>query len=146
MMYLLDTNVVSELRKARFFEGKLSKADLQVTAWANGVSSESMFLSVISVLELEQGTLQMERRDVLQGAMLRSWLDRQVLPSFANRIVPVDSVVALRCATLHIPDPRHYRDSLIAATALVHGMTVVTRNVNDFEPTGVAILDPWQPR
>jgi len=103
-----------------------------------------MFLSVISILELEQGTLSLERRDARQGAMLRVWLDRHVLPAFANRILPVDTTVAVRCAILNLPDPRSYRDALIAATALVHGMTVVTRNVRDFETTGVALLNPWQ--
>lgn len=143
-MYLLDTNILSELRKARIPHGKSGKADRHVTAWATGVPSETMFLSVISVLELEQGTLSMERRDATQGAMLRRWLDHHVLPAFASRILVVDSAVALRCAVLHVPNPRSYRDALIAATALVHGMTVVTRNVKDFEPTGVAILNPWQ--
>ena len=146
MMYLLDTNVISELRKTGMFHGKSSKADHHVTSWANGIPLESMFLSVITVLELEQGVLQMERRDALQGAMLRSWLDHHVLPSFSNRILLVDRAVALRCAVLHVPNPRDYRDSLIAATALVHGMTVVTRNVKDFKETGVSILNPWQPK
>lgn len=144
MMYLLDTNVISELRKARFLQGKSGKADIHVIDWANGVPAESMFLSVISVLELEQGILQMERRDMRQGAMLRSWLDHDALPAFNSRILMVDNAVALRCAALHVPDPRDYRDSLIAATALVHGMTVVTRNVKDFVPTGVAVINPWQ--
>jgi len=139
MMYLLDTNVISEFRKA-----STGKADRQVAAWADSISAESMYLSVISVLELEQGTLQMERRDVRQGAILRSWLDHQVLPAFTSRILLVDQAVALRCATLHVPNPRGYRDSLIAATALVHGMTVVTRNGKDFKDTGVALLNPWQ--
>jgi predicted nucleic acid-binding protein len=103
-----------------------------------------MFLSSICVLELERGTLLMERRDASQGAMLRSWLDDQVLPAFAGRILPVDASVALRCAALHVPSPRSYRDSLIAATAMVHGMTVVTRNVSDFEPMGVKLLNPWE--
>ena len=143
MMYLLDTNVISELRKTGILHGKSSKADRHVTAWANGVHLESMFLSVISVLELEQGTLQMERRDALQGKVLRTWLDQHVLPAFTNRILLVDSAVALRCAGLHVPNPRDYRDSLIAAIALVHGMTVVTRNVKDFTATGVALLNPW---
>jgi hypothetical protein len=144
MMYLLDTNVISELRKTGMFHGKSNKADRHVTSWANGAPIESMFLSVISVLELEQGALQMERRDALQGAMLRTWLDHQVLPAFSNRILLIDSAIALRCAALHVPNPRDYRDSFIAATALVHGMTVVTRNVKDFRDTGVALLNPWQ--
>jgi predicted nucleic acid-binding protein len=144
MMYLLDTNVISELRKARIAEGKSGKADRRVTAWSNGVPAESMFLSVISILELEQGILQIERRDALQGKMLRSWLDHLILPAFSSRILLVDTAVALRCASLHVPNPRSYRDALIAATALVHGMTMVTRNVKDFESTGVAIVNPWQ--
>ena len=138
MMYLLDTNVVSELRKTNS-----DRADRLVTAWARSIAAESMFLSAISVLELERGTLLMERRDASQGAMLRAWMENLVMPSFAGRILPVDTPVALRCAALHVPDPKSYRDALIAATALVHGMTVVTRNVSDFEPTGVAILNPW---
>jgi predicted nucleic acid-binding protein len=138
MMYLLDTNVVSELRKTNS-----DRADRLVTAWARGIAAESMFLSAISVLELERGTLLMERRDPAQGAMLRSWMENLVMPSFAGRILPVDTPVALRCAALHVPDPKSYRDALIAATAMVHGMTVVTRNVSDFEPTGVALLNPW---
>jgi len=137
-MYLLDTNVVSELRKTNS-----DRADRLVTAWARSIAAESMFLSAISVLELERGTLLMERRDPAQGAMLRSWMENLVMPSFAGRILPVDTPVALRCAALHVPDPKSYRDALIAATALVHGMTVVTRNVSDFEPSGVAVLNPW---
>jgi len=137
-MYLLDTNVVSEFRKA----GR-GKADRRVTAWANSVAAESMFLSAVSILEMELGTLLMERRDPLQGALLRSWMEDHVLPTFAGRILAVDTPVALRGASLHVPNPCSYRDSLIAATALVHGMTVVTRNVAHFEPTGVATVNPW---
>lgn len=141
MMYLLDTNVISEFRKAR-----IGKADRQVAAWANSVSMESMFLSSVCILEMELGTLLMERRDAAQGAILRAWLEDFVLPTFAERILVVDTPVALRGAALQAPNPRSYRDALIAATAMVHGMTVVTRNVKDFKDTGVAILDPWQPR
>jgi len=137
-MYLLDTNVVSELRKA-----KAGKADRSVVAWATGVPASSLFLSVISILELETGVLLVERRDSAQGAVLRAWLAEHVLPSFAGRILAIDTAVAQRCAKLHVSDPRADRDALIAATALAHGMTVVTRNVADFEPTGVRILNPW---
>lgn len=137
-MYLLDTNVVSELRKA-----KAGKADQNVRAWAESVSAASLFLSVVTILELETGILLVERRDPSQGAVLRAWLDGHVLPAFSGRILAVDTAVAQRCAKLHIPDPRSDRDALIAATALVHGMTVVTRNVADFAPTGVDILNPW---
>jgi hypothetical protein len=140
MMYLLDTNVISEFRKAR-----IGKADRQVAAWANSVSMESMFLSSVCILEMELGTLLMERRDAVQGAILRAWLEDFVLPTFAERILVVDTPVALRGAALQAPNPRSYRDALIAATALVHGMTVVTRNVKDFASTGVSLRDPWQP-
>lgn len=138
MMYLLDTNVVSELRKA-----KTGKADVNVIAWANSVPPTGMFLSAISVLELETGILLIERRDQEQGKMLRHWFENQVLPAFEGRILVVDTAVARQCASLHVPDPRSDRDALIAATALVHKMTVVTRNVDDFKLTGVALLNPW---
>ncbi|MCB1600449.1 MAG: type II toxin-antitoxin system VapC family toxin [Xanthomonadales bacterium] len=138
-MFILDTNVVSELRKA-----KAGRADRNVTAWAAGVLPASLFVSAITILELETGVLLVERRDPDQGAVLRAWLEGQVLPAFAGRVLAVDLAVAQRCAKLHVPDPRAERDALIAATAIVHGMTVVTRNVADFEPTGAAIMNPWQ--
>jgi predicted nucleic acid-binding protein len=138
-MFLLDTNVVSELRKA-----KAGKADKNVTAWAASASASTMFISAITVQELEIGVLLAERRDPAQGAILRRWLETQVLPTFADRILPVDTPIARRSAALHVPDPRPVSDSLIAATALVHGMPVVTRNVPDFIPTGVEIIDPWK--
>lgn len=138
-MYLLDTNVVAELRKA-----KAGKADRKVTAWAESVAPSSLFLSAITVLELELGVLLMERRDHPQGAMLRSWMDGHVLPAFAGRILAIDAPVARRCAQLHVPDPKSERDAFIAATALVHGMTVVTRNIGDFRATDVVVLNPWE--
>lgn len=134
-MYLLDTNVVSELRKP--------SVDTQVKAWASAMPSESLFLSAITVLELETGVLQVERRDKRQGAALRRWLDGQVLPAFAERVLPVDTAVALRCARLHVPNRMADGDTLIAATALVHGLIVVTRNTFDFEPAGVGLINPW---
>ena len=140
MMYLLDTNVVSELRKVR-----LGKADANVAAWADSIDAAELFVSAISIMELELGVLSIERKDAAQGAVLRAWMDRHVLPEFAERTLPVDTAVAQRCARLHVPDRRGERDALIAATALIHGMAVVTRNVADFEPTGVTIVDPWQP-
>jgi predicted nucleic acid-binding protein len=139
-MFLLDTNVVSELRKAG--DGK---ADAKVVAWLAAVDAADFYLSAITLLELELGTLLLERRDPAQGARLRSWMDRYVLPEFAGRTLPVVSNVALRCARLHVPDPRSDRDAYIAATALVHGMTVVTRNAADFAPTGVHLVNPWEP-
>ena len=136
-MYILDTNVVSELRKGR-------KTHPNVRKWAERLPSASLYMSVVSVLELEIGSLLMQRRDKEQGAVLREWMDRHVLPTFSGRILAIDTDVARRCATLHVPNPGSDRDALIAATALVHGLTVVTRNVADFERTGVGVLDPWE--
>jgi len=137
-MYLLDTNVVSELRKIR-----LGKADRHVSDWADGADATDLYLSVISIQELEIGVLLAERRDPSQGAVFRAWMNGHVLPAFAGRVLAVDTAVAQRSARLHVPDPRPARDGLIAATALVHGMVVVTRNVADFAPTGVSTLNPW---
>ena len=139
-MYLLDTNVLSELRKAG--DGK---ADPKVVAWLSSVDAANFYVSVISLMELEVGILRVERRDSPQGERLRTWMRTRVLPEFSERTLPIDQTVALRCARLHVPDPRPERDAYVAATALVHGMTVVTRNVADFEPTGVSTLNPWTP-
>ncbi|MCA0403436.1 MAG: type II toxin-antitoxin system VapC family toxin [Proteobacteria bacterium] len=136
-MYLVDTNVVSELRKG-------TKAENKVLTWARAVSTSSLFLSVITILELEAGILLKERKDASQGAILRSWLDAHVLPSFSDRILNIDVAVARCCAKLHVPNPRSERDALIAATALVHGLTIVTRNTKDFKKTGAEILNPWE--
>jgi hypothetical protein len=137
-MYVLDTNVVSELRKA-----KAGRADANVAAWALSVPAWRLYLSAITILELEVGVLLVERRDPAQGTLLRRWFAHHVLPAFADRVLTVDTAVARTCAKLHVPDPRADRDALIAATALTHGMTVVTRNVADFEPLGAPILNPW---
>ena len=135
-MYLLDTNVISELRKP--------KADKNVIAWANTVIAPRLFISAITLKELETGVLRMERRDPAQGKVLRHWLKRHVMPAFDARILPVDAAVALRCASLHVPDSANESDALIAATALVHGLTVVTRNTGDFKSSGVALINPWE--
>lgn len=136
-MFLLDTNVISELRRP-------DKADRNVVAWANAAPVANFFISVISILEIELCARLIERRDAEQGALLRAWVDGQVLTRFEGRILTIDTAVAQRCAQLHVPNPRAERDALIAATALVHGLTVVTRNVGDFEPTGVPLLNPWR--
>lgn len=139
MTYLLDTNVVSELRKA---EGR---ADPAVRAWAGSQRTSELFLSVLTVMEVEIGVARVEHRDRRQGAVLRRWLERDLLPAFAGRLLPVDTAVARRAASLHVPEPRPERDVLIAATAIEAGMTVVTRNVSDFAVLDVDLLNPWTP-
>jgi predicted nucleic acid-binding protein len=136
-MFLLDTNVVSELRRPH-------RTNPNVAAWAGAVPPSDMFLSSITILELEIGALLLKRRDDRQGRLIQQWIGDRVLPAFIERILAVDTTVARRCAALHVPDPRPFRDSLIAATALVHGLTVVTRNRADFEPMAVAVLNPWE--
>lgn len=137
-MYLLDTNALSELRKRR--SGKISAA---VEAWAGSVDQADMFLSVITIMEIELGIALLERRDTRQAGVLRLWLHDKVMPAFAGRILPVDTTIALRCARLHVPDTKSERGAWIAATGLVHDLTIVTRNVVDFAGTDVTLLDPW---
>src|SRR5216684_159998 len=136
-MFVLDAGVLSELRQPR-------KSNPRVLAWASSQPVAAQFVSAITVLELELGVLQKERKDAAQGAVLRAWLDGKVLPQFAGRILPVDQAVALRCARLHVPDPRSERDALIAATALVHGFKLVTRDKVEFAPMGVDLINPWE--
>ena len=138
MKYLLDTNVISELRKVG--DGK---ADPNVAAWISEQDSRDLFLSAITILELERGILSIQRRDGVQGSRLRKWMDSRVRPEFAERVISVDDAIATRCAHLHIPDRRNEADAIIAATALVHGFAVVTRNIQDFQSTGVVLVDPW---
>ena len=137
-MFLLDTNVISELRKLG--DGR---ANARVASWVSGQDAASFYISALALMELEIAILRVERRDTGQGERLRTWMDRHVLPEFLERTLPVDAAVALKCAQLHVPDPRAERDALIAATAIVHGMTVVTGNVADFRTTGAEIFDPW---
>jgi predicted nucleic acid-binding protein len=135
-MFVLDTNVVSELRRPE-------KANPKVAVWASSVPLASIFLSAITILEIELGVLSIARRDAAQRAILRIWIDEQLMPRFEGRILPVDAVIAQRCARLQIPEPRAERDALIATTALVHGMTIVARNVSDFAPMDVPVFNPW---
>lgn len=137
-MFVIDTNVVSELQKI-----KSGRADPQVCRWSSVTNVEAMYLSAVTIYELEIGVLLLDRRDPAQSLALRGWLDGVLPTVFADRVLAVDGKVARRCAALNVPNPCSFRDALIAATALVHGMTVVTRNVRDFERTGVEIFNPW---
>jgi hypothetical protein len=137
-MFLIDTNVISESRKVRS-----GRAAPEVVAWLKATDPSTTFISAMTLFELELGVVRVERRDPGQGAALRRWLDHIVKPGFAGRVLAMDTAVAIACAALHVPDPVSERDGWIAATALAHGLTVVTRNVADFEATGVLIIDPW---
>lgn len=136
-MFLLDTNVLSELRRPRLAAPKLLE-------WAGSTARSRQFISAVTMMELEMGVLSIERRDPAQGGMLRNWLVGKVEPSFDGRILPFGSRTAQICARLHVPDRRPERDAMIAATALEHGLTMVTRNVADFSPLGVPVFNPWQ--
>jgi predicted nucleic acid-binding protein len=135
-MFLLDTNILSNLRRR-------DRLNSGVAAWVNTVHPSDLFLSAITILEVEIGAHTIHRRDPEQARILRDWISGNILPSFAQRILPVDTAVAQRCALLHVPDPKAERDALIAATALVHRLKVVTRNVRDFQPMGVDLINPW---
>jgi predicted nucleic acid-binding protein len=136
-MWLLDTNVLSELRRR-------GRAHPNVAAWADALHPQDLFLSVVTILEIEAGAPTIARRDKTQGTILRAWIDNRVLTAFDGRILPVDTKIAQRCASLHVPDPRAERDALIAATALVHRLRIATRNVADFKPMGVDLFNPWE--
>ena len=138
-MYLLDTNVVSELRKC-----STGKGSPLVAQWARTVAPNELYLSAISVLEIEMGILLKERKDQQQGKVLRAWMNQRMLPAFEGRILALDTPIALACARLHISNPKSERGAMIAATAIIHQMTVVTRNISDFEQTGVKLVNPWE--
>lgn len=137
MSYLLDTNVLSELRKPT------GRASTNVRLWAGRQRTSDLLISVITVMEIEIGVARMERRDSVRGDVLRKWLERDLLAAFATRILPVDLAVVRRASAMHVPDPRPERDVLIAATALNLNLVVVTRNIADFKPLGVELLNPW---
>lgn len=140
-MFLIDTNVISEIRKAG--DGR---ADARVVAWYADVDPDDAYVSVVTLMEIEFGAIKVEERDPAQASRLRHWLHHHILPAFAGRVLPIVNAIAFRCSHLHYPQPRSWRDSWIAATALEHDLTVVTRNLKDFIGTGVAMIDPWEYR
>jgi predicted nucleic acid-binding protein len=138
-MFLLDTNVISELRKTT--ENKINPG---VKEWAETKMPSTMFLSVITIFELELGILRLERRDKKQGQILRKWLSQLVLPAFVDRVLPINTAIAVRSASLHVSNPSSDRDAMIAATAIEHHLTLVTRNTVDFDLTKVKLINPWK--
>jgi predicted nucleic acid-binding protein len=138
-MVLLDTNIISELRKVR--SGRAAPA---IMRWESTVNATDLMLSVITIQEIEVGILRLVRKDPRQADVLREWLAQYLLVSFRDRILPVTTEIARRCATLLISDGRTYPDALLAATAYVHGLPLVTRNVRHFVGTGIRIINPWE--
>lgn len=135
-MLLLDTNVVSEVRK--------SGCHPNVNAWMAAQATDTLYISAITVLEIQRGISKTTARgDGVQATLLTRWLEERVLPAFAGRILAVDHLVARRASKLPWGDERDYRDPLIAATGLVHGATVVTRNTKHFEASHVPLINPW---
>jgi predicted nucleic acid-binding protein len=135
--FLLDTNVVSELRKG-------PRADANVRAWVAEADAESLYLSVLVVGELRQGVERVRRRDPAAARNLERWLAK-IAEQYDDRILPVDSEVAEQWGRLNVPDPLPTVDGLLAATALVHDMSLVTRNTADVLRTGVRLVNPFEP-
>jgi toxin FitB len=135
-MYVLDTNVISELRR-----GKAGQSEA-VRAWAAGQAASGLFLTAITMLELELGVQALEQRTPPQGGALRLWLSG-LSAAFHGRILSFTQTTAPVCAALHRPNTRSERDAMIGAIAKEHGFSVVTRNTTDFEGMGVALINPW---
>ena len=138
MSYLIDTNVVSELRKG-------GRCDPNVTTWFEGVPDDQVFLSVLTIGEIRKGIEHIRRRDPQSARVLDAWLDRLAL-DHASRLLPINQAIAEEWGRLNVPDPLPVIDGLLAATARVHSLTLATRNVRDVEATGVRCVNPFEPQ
>lgn len=134
MKFLVDTNIISDSRRTPYSPARI---------WLSAQRVSDIRMSVITLFELEVGVQRAERKDPQRGHELRKWLDNNVRPNFRDAFIPVDYRVAQVAANLQVPDPKPHMDGLIAATAMVHSLILVTRNVKDFEQTGVRLFNPW---
>ena len=135
MSFILDTNVLSELRKG-------ARADKNVRAWVEQQDDQALFLSVVALAEIRDGIEQLRARDSRQANQLEIWL-LKIVSHFGNRILPVTAEVADRWGLLNMAQKLPDFDRLIAATAIAHGFDIATRNVRDFERTGIKVVNPW---
>jgi predicted nucleic acid-binding protein len=133
--YVLDTNVVSALR--------VIGANPAVHAWARSVPASDLYITAFTVAQIERGVTKKEKKDPSQGAVLRQWLERQVLPSLAGRVLPFDVDAAHVLARFDVPERAPLDDALIGAVAAANGMVMVTRNTKHFSPLGIQVLNPW---
>lgn len=138
-MYLLDTNIISELKKLD--SGKIHP---QVQRWAYSINLMQTKISVVSITEIRTGILSLARKDQAQAASLDNWFTNRLLPAYRTRTLSVDTEVALICAQLHIPTKRPINDAYIAATAIAHNLTLVTRNVRDFQGLPLMLENPFE--
>ncbi len=137
-MYLFDTNIISETRKVR-----QNKADKRLSAWLKTVPKESFYTNVVVLMELERGILNIARKDSQQADRLEDWYQTAVNAMFAERVLPIDKITASICAALHIPDRAPENDAWIAASAIQHNLTLVTRNVQDFQHPHLQVFNPF---
>ena len=137
-MYLIDTNIISEMRKIRH-----RKADPKLTAWVNSINSSLFYTSIVVMMELQRGVMGKHRTDPEQGKRLQQWFDISVKAIFDKRVLYINDHIAEVCAGLHVPNPKPENDAWIAATAIANGLTLVTRNVSDFDGIAVDIINPF---
>ena len=138
-MYLLDTNIISELKKLD--SGKIHP---QVQRWAYSINLMQTKISVVSITEIRTGILSLARKDQAQAASLDNWFTNRLLPAYRTKTLPVDAKVALIYAQLNVPNKRPINDAYIAATAIAHKLKLVTRNIQDFQGIPITLENPFE--